>query len=159
MALAKNVAAPVQAAESKTSLQLTLEHKKVVEAIDAYVKKLQDSPESKKDVIGYVVCLNGKVNNADVYASNSLFLKLWPKLLKSSAVEAVAELQKDKKFDAPKAEAVLAFLADAEKGKKAEKDVNKRLQQVERESAKSYFFETCDRDQKGASVRRSYIAK
>jgi hypothetical protein len=156
--LAKKVAAPVQAAESRTSLQLTLEHKKVVEAVEAYVKKIQDCPAGKKDVIGYAVCINGKVNNADVYACNALFLKLWPKLLKATAVEAVAE-KTDKKFTPATAEAVQAFLADAEKGKKTETDVNKRLQQIERESAKSCLFETCDRDQKGAAVRRSYIAK
>jgi hypothetical protein len=156
--LAKKVAAPVQAAESRTSLQLTLEHKKVVEAVEAYVKKIQDCPEGKKDVIGYAVCINGKVNNADVYACNSLFLKLWPKLLKASAVEAVVE-KTDKKFTAATVGSVQAFLADAEKGKKTETDVNKRLQQVERENAKSCLFETCDRQQSGAAVRRSYIAK
>ena len=35
------------------------------------------------------------INSADVYASRALFVKLWPKLLKASAVEAVAELNKD----------------------------------------------------------------
>jgi hypothetical protein len=158
-ALSRNVSAPVQAAQSQTSLQLTLEHKKVIEAIDAYVKTLQKAPEGKRDVIGYAVCINGKVNNADVYAANGLFLKLWPKLLKASAVEAVAEVKKDKKFDPPTAEAVLAFLADADKGKTSEKDINKRYRQVERETAKACLFETCDREQKGVSLRRSYVGK
>ncbi len=157
-ALARNVQAPVQAGESKSSLQLTLEHKKVLEAVEACVKKLQDSPQDKKDVIGYAVCINGKVNNADVYASHGLFLKLWPKLLKASAVEALGE-KKDKKFDPATAEAVQAFLADAQKGKKTEKEVNGRLKQLECENDKSCLFETRDRDQKGAAVRRSYIAK
>jgi hypothetical protein len=157
-AIGKSVQAPVQAGASATSLQLTLEHKKVLEAIDAYVKKIQDSPQDKRDVIGYAVCINGKVNNADVYASHALFLKLWPKLLKASAVEALAE-KTDKKFDALTAEAVRTFLADAEKGKKSEKEVNRRLQQVECENDKSCLFETRDRDQKGAAVRRSYIAR
>jgi hypothetical protein len=157
--LSRNVMAPVQARASQTSLQLTLEHQKVLEAVDAYLKKLQGSPEGKADVIGYAACINGKVNNADVYASNALFLKLWPKLLKSSAVEAVAELQKDRKFEPPTADAVRDFLADADRGKKTEKDVNKRLQQVERESPKACCFETCDREQKGAAIRRSYVGK
>jgi hypothetical protein len=151
--------AEVRSPASASSLQLTLEHKKVLEAIDGYVKKLQDAPQGKGDVIGYAACINGKVNNADVYACNGLFLKLWPKLLKASAVEAVAEMNKDKKFEAPRAEAVQAFLADVEKGKRQEKDINERLQQVERETPKACLFETCDRDQKGAAVRRSYVAK
>jgi hypothetical protein len=149
----------VQAPESRSSLQLTLEHKKVLEAIDAYVKKLQGTPEGKSDVIGYAVCINGKVNNADIYACNSLFLKLWPKLLKASAVEAVAAPNKDKKFTAPTAEAVQNFMADVDKGKQREKKINERLEQLERETPAACLFETRDRDQKGAAVRRSYVGK
>jgi hypothetical protein len=156
--LKDKVKAEVKGGASPTSLQLTLEHKKVIEAIDAYVKKLQASPEGKKDVIGYAVCINGKVNNADVYACNSLFLKLWPKLLKASAVEAVAE-KSDKKFEAATAAGVQAFLADAEKGKREEKKINDRLLQVERETPNACLFVTCDRDNKGAAVRRSYVGK
>ena len=159
MDLKKNVKAEVQAGESKSSLELTLEHKRVVEAIDAYVKKLQASPEGKQDVIGYAVVINGKVNNADIYASNGLFKKLWPKLLKASAVEAVAEMKKDQKFEPATADAVKAFLADAEKGKKTERKITERFKQVEQESAKNILFETCDRDNKGAAVRRSYVGK
>jgi hypothetical protein len=157
--LRANVGADVQAAQSRSSLQLTLEHKKLLEAIDGYVKKLQKGPEGKNDVIGYAVCINGKVNNADVYGNNALFLKLWPKLLKASAVEAVAELKKDKKFDAPKAETVQTFLADVEKGKGDEKKINDKLLQVERETDKGCLFLTCPSDQRGAAVRRSYVAK
>ena len=47
-------------------------------------------------MIGYVFAINGKVNSADIYGSNVLFKKLWPKLLKANAIEAIAELQKDK---------------------------------------------------------------
>jgi hypothetical protein len=149
----------VRAAQSPTSLQLTLEHKKVLEATDAYVKKLQDGPKGKGDVIGYAACINGKVNNAEVYACNSLFVKLWPKLLKASAVEAVAEKNMDRKAAAPTAEAVQAFLADVDKGKRQEKKINERLQQVERETPAACLFETRDRAQNGAAVRKSYVGK
>jgi hypothetical protein len=157
-AIAGRIKADVKDARSATSLQLTLEHKKLLEAIDGYVKKLQSAPEGKKDVIGFAVCINGKVNNADVYAANSLFVKLWPKLLKAAAVEAISS-KKDGKFAAPKAEVVLTFLADAEKGKTSDKEINKRLLQCSRENDKSCLFETRDRDNKGAVVRKSYIAK
>jgi hypothetical protein len=152
MDLTGKVKADVQAKESKSSLELTLEHKKVVEAVDACIKKLQDSPKDK-DAIGYVAVINGQVNNADVYASNGLFKKLWPKLLK-----ALAE-KNDKKFEPAKVDAVKAFLADAEKGKKSEKKINARLQQYEQESEKNILFETQDRDKKAPAVRRSYIKK
>ena len=158
MDLKKNLKGEVQAAESKSSLELTLEHKKVMEAVNACILKLECSPKCKEDVIGYAVVINGKVNNADVYASNRLFTKLWPKLLKASAVEALAE-KNDKKFEPVKVETVEAFLAAAEKGKKSEKKITDRLRQIEQENDKSILFETCDRDKKDVLIRRSYIAK
>jgi hypothetical protein len=158
--LKKNVKGEVQAAESKSSLELTLEHKKVVEAVDACIKKLQDSPKDQKDVIGYAAVINGKMNNADVYASSGLFQKLWPKLLKGSAVEALVE-KNDKKFEPVKVDAVKTFLAEAEKGKKSEKKITERFRQIEQENATSILIETKDREEKkkDVSLRRSYIAK
>lgn len=158
MNLKSKIKADVQAGESKSSLELTLGHKKVVEALEAYIKNLQDCPKDRKDVIGYAVVINGKVNNADVYASSALFRKLWPKLLKSSAVESVAE-KTDKKFKPATVDAVKTFLADAEKGKKSEKKISERFRQIERESAKILLFETKDRAQKDVSLRCSYVAK
>jgi hypothetical protein len=157
--LAMNLNAPVQDGRSASSLQLTLEHKKLRAAVDAYTKKLASAVDRKDDVIGYAVAINGSVNNADVYASSALFKKLWPKLLESSAVEAVAGLKKDKKFQPADAGAVKAFLADAEKGKTSAKEVSKRFRQVQKETDKNVLFETLDRQQPGAAVRRSYIAK
>jgi hypothetical protein len=156
--LAMNAGAPVQAKASASSLQLTLEHKKVLESIDGYVKKLTPAVADQKDVIGYAFAVNGQVNSADVYASSALFKKLWPKLVKATAVEAFHELKKDKKFAAVKADAVTAFLADAEKGKKSQKDIDKRLSQVLKETEKNVLFETCDKAN-GQCLRRSYIAK
>ena len=59
--------------------------------IAAYVKKLEKSLDKQKDVIGYAVVINGKVHSADVFANADLFRKLWPKLLKCAAIEAIAE--------------------------------------------------------------------
>jgi hypothetical protein len=157
--LSENAGGSVKAAGSETSLQLTLEHKKLLAAVDGYVKKLAASGDGQGDVIGFAFAVNGQVNSADVYANSALFRKLWPKLLKASAVEAVAELKKDKKFQPVTAEAVRAFLADAEKGKKTRKEITKGLHQVQQETDKNVLFETRDQSQPGAPVRRSYIAK
>jgi hypothetical protein len=105
------------------------------------------------------VCINGKVNNADVYAAHTLFAKLWPKLLKASAVEAVAEMKKGKKFEPANEGAVRTFLADAAKGKQANKEVTKRLTESTCENEKSCLFVTRDAAKDGAALRRSYIKK
>lgn len=148
----------VQAKESQSSLELTLAHNKVAEAVNACVEDLQDGAKDHKDVIGCAMIINGKVNNADVYATNSLFHKLWTKLLQASAIEALAE-KNDEKFEPAQVDAVRAFFADAEKGERSETKITERFRQIERENAKSILFETSDRARKGAFVRRSFIAK
>jgi hypothetical protein len=157
--LTMNAGAPVQSAASASSLQLTLEHKKVQEMIDGYIKALADLPKDKKNVIGYVMAINGKVVCADVYASRELFLKLWPKMVKACAVEAFSELQKDKKFTSPTIEAVKAFMADSEKGKSKNEDLNKRVRLTTVDSKENVLFETFDNSAPSAALHRNYLKK
>jgi hypothetical protein len=158
-ALSRNVMAGVKDSRSETSLQLTLENKKVNEAIDSAVKKLSASTDGKGDAVGYVAAINGKVVSADVYGSPALFKKLWPKLLKASAVEAVAEQKKEAKFEPPTAAAAQAFLADAGKGKRSEREVDKRINELRQEGEKAILFECRDKDCPSAPLRQSYLKK
>jgi hypothetical protein len=157
--LKRNLQSEVQASESKSSLQLTLENKKVQEAAEKYSKKLSSILNGQKDVIGFAFAINGKFNSAEVYASHELFQKLWPKLLKSSAVEAIAELQKDKKFEPATADSVKACLLDAEKGEATPQELTKRIKVQVQESDNNILFETRDRMQKGGWIHRSYLSK
>ena len=156
--LSANVGKTVNGAASPTSFQLALENKDVQENADNYVNTLDNLLNSRTDVIGYVFAINGKINSADVYASSSLFKKLWPKLLKASAIEAVAELQGDKKFDAPKPAEVLGFLDDSKAPEKG-KDVSTRTQMVTRESSENISFETRDRAKSDTLVHKNIIKK
>jgi hypothetical protein len=157
-ALKEKLQTEVRAEQSQSSLELTLANNKVVEAVDACIDDLQDGPKNQKDVIGCAAIINGKVNNADVYASSKLFHKLWTKLLKASAVEALAE-KNEKNFEPVKADAIRAFFAAAEKGEKSETKIDRRFRQTEWENAKSILFETSDGARKGVFLRRSYVAK
>ena len=157
--LSANTGTKVNGAASPTSFQLSLENKEVQANSDNYVKALDGIIDGKTDVIGYVFAINGKINSADVYASSALFKKLWPKLLKGSAIEAVAELRRGEKFDAPKAEAVKGFLDESPKGVEKQKDVSARVQTVTRESDDNVFFETRDRAKADVWVHRNYIKK
>jgi hypothetical protein len=157
--LSKQLKAEVRGKESETSLQLTLEHKKVTEAIDLFAKKLRPSLDDQKDAIGYVVAINGKVNNADVYANADLFRKLWPKLILASSIEAVANKKEGAKIEPVKAEAAHTFLTSAEKGKRTERKVGKELGETQVENDNNVLFETRDKDGKGELLRRSFLAK
>ena len=144
---------------SSSSLQLSLENENLKQVVDDYVKKLSPIIEGKNDVIGYVFAINGQINSADVYSSNALFKKLWPKLIESSATEAVGEFEKGKAYDQVKAEAVKAFLVDPESGKTDEKEVTSRVTSVKRETEKNLLFETRDRSRSKTWVHRNYLAK
>jgi hypothetical protein len=157
--LGRNLGQSVNSAQSATSLQLTLENKKLQEATEAYVKKLAPILEGKDDVIGYAFAVNGEINSADVYVSHGLFVKLWPMLLKGSVVEAISEMKKDKKFTPPTMEAVKAFLADGEKGKTTEKEVTKRIRVIQHETKENISFECRDQANPTAIIRRNYLKK
>jgi ARG/rhodanese/phosphatase superfamily protein len=156
--LSQNVMETVNVTASPSSLQLALENKKLNQTADSYIRALSGITSGKSDVIGYVFAINGKINSADVYGSGELFKKLWPKLLKANAIEAIAELQKDN-FKPASAEQAKAFLTEAESGRASEKDVTGRVKLVTREDDKNIFFETRDDAQQGAWVHRNYIKK
>lgn len=157
--LARNVGGSVQASVSVSSLELSVEDSKVKATTAEYINAFSGILQNKTDVIGYVFAINGHVNSADVYASRALFAKLWPKLLKASAVEAVAELNKDVQPKPVATELVHAFLTESEKGTAETKEVTRRVKMVTREDNNNIFFETQDRAQNDNWVHRNYIRK
>lgn len=156
--LSKNVGTRVNSPVSASSLQLAVENGKVQETAESYVKALSAIVNRSNDVVGYVFAINGKVNSADVYGSSVLFKKLWPKLLKANAIEAIAELQK-KEFAPASAKSVQGFLSEADSARGSDKDVNARVNLLTREDDENILFETRDRAEKGVWVHRNYIKK
>lgn len=151
---------------SPTSLQLTLEKADVKEAAEKYVAALAGIVEGKPDVIGFAFAVNGEPNSADVYASGALFRKLWPKLLKASAVEALAELRRSEAAERedeiahPPADALVAALLEMEEGAKAsEKDVTRRVRMRTVEGARAVLFETRDAACPDEVIHRSMLSK
>lgn len=158
--LTRSVAAEVRAADSATSLQLSLENEKVRETADGYIEKLSGIVNGQTDIIGYAFAINGKLNSADIYASNSLFNKLWPKLLKASAIEATAESAISEKQEMCTIAQAAEFLARAEEGAQvSERQVTDRIKMVTRESGQQVLSETRDLKHEGKWLHRNYLAK
>jgi hypothetical protein len=140
---------------SPTSLALTLTSPPVEEAVGAYTKVLAGAIEGKTNVTGYAFAVNGEMKSADVYASPALFAAMWPKLLKSSAVEAVRMRERGKAAPV-KASQVETFLREAERGKETTIDVDRRFKLVKRESERHLLVES----REGANwVHRSVVKK
>jgi len=153
------VASAPLASTSPTSMQLALENKNVTKAAGAYIGELSGIIDGQPDIVGYAFAINGKLNSADVYATHDLFRRMWPKLLKASSIEAVAEKLDKTKSSPPDALAIQAALGDAEHGRESTKDIASRAKVVMRETEKGLLFETRDRDQQGAWLHRSYVMK
>ncbi len=153
--LTNTVGAPINAAQSPSSLQLALENEKLKTMQSAYVEALKTAGEAHGDIVGYVFAVNGKLNSADIYPSNGLFRKMWTKLLNASVTEAIGH-KDGAREPAPLIEAVTAFLSDAERGKASEKTLNAGLKLDTREGDKAYYFET---NRASGWVHRNYLAK
>lgn len=157
--LSRNVGGSVQAVQSQTSLQLTLEHPRVQQAAQPFIQNLMERTPPQDNIIGFAVAINGKIQSADVYASPDLFRALWPKLLQASAVAALAEQQPDTRFDVPSAAAIQAFLAAPEQGQAYRQTVAGRTHLIRQESAQNVLLETCDGAQANLVVHRCFLAK
>ena len=155
--LSSNLGAPVRAAASQSSLQLSLENEKLKDAQDAYLKVLLKEGETADDVVGYVFAIDGKLNSAEVYPSNGLFRKMWPKLLKASITEAIGQKNSGAADPVPTSDAALAFLDQAAKGATSETPLPASVRLETRQAENAFYFET--RRANGAFVHRSYLAK
>lgn len=155
--LAKNVGGSVNGA-SASSLQLSLENRRVVTNIDEYIKKLDSIIDGKSDVIGYAFAINGQINSADVYVSNSLFKKLWVKNLKATATEAVAASRGVRLAEPVKADKVKDFITDSEKAKSSERSASAGARLIKREDKDNVMIEAVD-DRTKLVVHKTYVRK
>ena len=142
-----------------SSLQLSLEDKSVQAAVEKYVRALSSAIDGHKDVIGFAYAIDGKLNTAELYATRELFRKLWPKLLKSSATEALAEHREGKVVPRVTAQDVRACFADAEKAKGVRQVVSERTEITLQETERNILLMTRDRRQKGGWIHKTYLTK
>lgn len=142
--LSTKLKAVVNDAKSESSLNLTLQTKEVKQAADKYITKLQDVAKGKNDVVGYAFAINGKIYGVDVYGSNALFLKVWPRLLQANATEAVMEQDPKNSYKAADLAKVKTFLADAAQGKVTAKDVGKGIQRIQNDAKGNTQIQTFD---------------
>lgn len=105
-----NLKSNVNADASPTSFQLTLEANALVAKVTEYETALRAAGEDRDNIIGVVFVVNGQISGAEVYGSNALFRKAWPKLLNAAAVEAIGE-RDARVASAPSAREVERFLA------------------------------------------------
>jgi hypothetical protein len=147
-----SVASPVSA----TSLELTLENRKLQDLRAEYTKALEDKANAN-DIVGFVFAVNGRLNSADIYPSNGLFHKMWSKLLSASVTEALSQNKDSAEAQAPAIEAVRDFLSASEKSKADAQEIGTLARQQIHDNASVLFIEAAT--PAGQWVHRNYLAK
>jgi hypothetical protein len=156
--LSSNLGAPVAAPASRSSLQLALENGGLERAQAEYVKALRPLGEKDDDIVGYVFAVNGKLSTADIYPSNGLFRKMWPKLLVACATEAITERTGILDPPPPVSEAS-GFLATPHDVPSVEKNVGSGSSVEVRDCTRTLFMEAKPAAAPSAWVHRNYLAK
>ncbi len=142
--LSEKLKADVKAQRSASSYQLTRENKKVEATSKEYTKALREVIKKNPKAIGYAFVVNGKFSSADVYGSRRLFEKVWPKMLESCAVEAIADYDKKKAAARPDSSWVQT-LTDMEKVKETRRrKVAKNFNYVTKENKKAVQNKAAD---------------
>lgn len=153
--LAARLEAPMASEKSKTSLQLTLENERLQKAQADFVAAFEAKGLAEDDVVGVVVAVNGTVTGADIYPSNGLFRKMWPKLVRAAATEALANPAKAA-ATAPGVADVEKFLAAAESGETSTRALADIAQHETKEAADVLKVEARTSD--GRWFHRNFLA-
>jgi hypothetical protein len=145
-------------AVSRSSLPLTLENERVREDSGSFIKALDRIVDRRPDAIGFLFLIKGEINSSEIYGSNGLFVKLWPKLLKSAAIEAIAEHRPDREAVRHTYEnEIEAFLSEAESAAVSDRrTVTDRIRITTRDTKRTAYIETLDQ---GRMLHLSYISK
>lgn len=156
--LGDKLAAPVASEKSRTSLQLTLENERLKAAQQGFITALEPKGLEGDDVVGVVLAVNGKIASADIYPSNGLFRKMWPKLIRAAATDAFAH-RVEAAPAAPAAPSVTlaeTFLSDAQSGEVRERALADIAQHQTRLSPNVVAVEA--RTAKGAWIHRNFLS-
>ncbi len=156
--LSSNLGTSVAAPRSETSLQLTLENDRLSRGQAEYVAALEPRGKEGDDIVGYVFAVNGKVNSADIYPSNGLFRKMWPKLLRASITEAIGE-RDAANASAPTSAEVFGFINAANSGLPVEANAGEMARVRRRDTAKAMVLEARPAAPAASWVHRNYLAK
>ena len=131
--------------ESRSSLQLSLENKRLESALEVYEKALSELLEKHPEAVGYILAINGEISSGDEFGSVGLFRKVWPRQLKAAATQAI------EKLDAPKREQptlveVAAFIDTARAAKPSGQPMPGNMTVETRETSKTLYIESWYKD-------------
>jgi len=157
--IAKSAAARVSSAGITgvfDSFVLATEDPAVQKKTSEYTDALGRIAEGKVDAVGMAFAVYGEPSTAEIYSGPGLFKKLWPKLVKGAALEALS-----KKSDKPPTkqvteEDIRMLMAQASDGKTARRELSPDVAMETVDGTRSATFETKVR---GEFLHRQVVSK
>ena len=140
---------------SPSSLQLTLENKKIKSSISEYVEALQSAFEDKNDVLGFAFFINGKISTVETFGNTALLKKLQKKLLEAAASEAFEQYDKNLKFEKPDLDMLKNFIEMAEKGKETSRKTSAHIMEYTKKTDSSIIIRSVNTDAGEATLHMS----
>lgn len=140
--LSASIGLCAKAAASPSSLQLSYEMKETAAAVEEYLAGLESSLSEKS--VGVVWAINGKLSHADIYGSPILFRKVWKKLLRAAAFEAIGERTGQPSEPLRDTAEVSAWLEEASAAASEEENLPPRTRLATRRAGSQLRFETRD---------------
>jgi len=140
---------------SPTSLQLTLENKKVKRSISEYVDALQSAFDDKNNVLGFAFFINGKISTVETFGNAALFKKLQKKLLEAAASEAFEHYDENLKFEKPDWDMLNDFIEMAEKGKETSRKTSTNMMEYTKKTDSSIMIISINTDAGDAALHTS----
>jgi hypothetical protein len=162
--LQATVQSNVRDSRSQTSLQLSLENEAVTGKVEDYLTALKPTVKKHSKANGYVALINGEISSADVFVSPVLFQKQWPKLILSSATEALAETTVDaqgqvESITTTAPNEILEFLSASEIGKLEEQKIDKAGTVMKNDAEDRFFYESRSSNDAESWVHKGYLKK
>lgn len=154
--LSRNAAGPTIGVTLQDSYVLAAEDPQVQKKAGEYVKALEGVTRDREELVGMAYAVNGETNTAEIYASSGLFLKLWPKLLKGAALEALSKKPEKPAAKSVGADQIAAFLADSAKGEGRQRALPGDMQAKIYQGKDAVLFDT---EIKGEILHRQIIRK
>ena len=148
--------AGIRVAGYASSLEMTLGGDKVRDSTEPYIQALEGILAGKDNVVGFSFAINGNLNSAEVYGSQALFARLWPKLLRASSVEALAEGSVE--GDSVTAAEVAEFLEVSSHAEPTTRGVGETMQIIQVENPDNDLYETRYLGSQ-SWIHRSYLAR
>lgn len=140
------------------SLELLQSSEEVQKAVGAYVERLAGATAGKPDAVGFALCVNGAISTVEVYGDPGIFAKLWPKLLRSAAAEALAAKSAASAAKTATPADVLSFMAqERDAAARREKQTGPRSRVAVYDAADWAACESRDAD--GKMLRSQWINK